>query len=101
MALRFQDLPTKDKISYVLCVASFICGTALTFCGMFISPIGEIDASVITSLGCFLSFSGALIGINTHYSTELHTFKTEVQRTIDEKQKSKEKENTDRTIIKD
>ena len=95
MALRFQDLPTKDKISYILCVASFICGTVLTFCGMFVNPIGEIDASVITSLGCFLSFSGALIGINTHYSTELHTFKTEVQRTIDEKHKSKEKENTD------
>ena len=95
MALRFQDLPTKDKISYVLCVASFICGTALTFCGMFISPIGEIDASVITSLGIFLTFSGSLIGLNVHYSSELTHFKTEVQRTIDDKHKNKEKENTD------
>ena len=89
MALRFQDLPTKDKISYVLCVASFICGTVLVFCGMFISPIGEIDGSVLTSLGVFLSFSGALIGINSHYSTELNNFKTEVQRTIGEKDKGR------------
>ena len=93
--MTFKDLPIKDKISYILCCASFVCGTSLTFIGLFVDPLGEIDASVITSLGCFLSFSGALIGINTHYSTELHTFKTEVQRTIDEKHKSKEKEKTD------
>lgn len=96
MALSFQDLPTKDKISYVLCVASFICGTVLTFCGMFISPIGEIDGSVLTSLGIFLSFSGSLIGINAHYSTELNNFKSKVEYEInDRERKIKEKENTD------
>lgn len=96
MALSFKDLPTKDKISYILCVASFICGTALTFCGMFISPIGEIDGSVLTSLGIFLSFSGSLIGINAHYSTELNNFKSKVECEInDRERKTKEKENTD------
>ena len=95
MALSFKDLPTKDKIAYILCVASFVCGTILTFCGIYLKPIGEIHSSVITSLGLFLSFSATLIGINTHYSAELTHFKTEVQRTIDEKQKSNEKENTD------
>ena len=93
--MTFKDLHIKDKISYILCCASFVCGTVLTFIGLFVDPLGEIDASVISSLGCFLSFSGALIGISTHYSTELHTFKTEVQRTIDDKRKSKEKEKTD------
>ena len=86
-------LTTKDKISYSLCVASFVCGTVLTFLGMFIDPLGEIDASVISSLGIFLTFSGSLIGLNVHYSSELNHFKSEVQRTIDEKRKSKE--NTD------
>lgn len=88
--MTFKDLPVKDKISYVLCVASFVCGTTLTFLGMFVDPLGVIDASVLSSLGIFLSFAGAIIGINTHYSKELHTFKTEVQRTIDEKRKSKD-----------
>lgn len=90
MALRFKDLPVKDRVSYALCVLSFLAGTSLTFTGMFLDPVGEIHSTVLTSLGVFLSFSGALIGINSHYSTELSYFKTEVQRTIDEKHKSKD-----------
>ena len=86
--MKFRELHIKDKIAYILCVASFICGTILTFCGIYLKPIGEIHSSVITSLGLFLSFSATLIGISTHYSTELTNFKTEVQRTIYEKQKS-------------
>lgn len=86
--MTFKDLPIKDKISYILCCASFVCGTVLTFLGMFIDPVGEIHSTVLTSLGVFLSFSGAIIGISTHYSTELTNFKTEVQRTIYDKQKS-------------
>ena len=93
--MTFKDLTIKDKISYILCCASFVCGTILTFIGLFVDPLGEIDASVISSLGIFLTFSGSLIGINTAYSKELYTFKTEVQRTIDDKHKSKEKENTE------
>lgn len=92
MVLKFQDLPIKDRVSYVLCIASFLCGTILTFCGMFLAPIGVIDSSVLTSLGIFLSFSGTLIGINVHYSTELHHFKSDVQRTIGDKHKTDEKE---------
>lgn len=86
MALSFKDLEVKDKISYILCVASFLCGAVLVFLGVFLSPVGVIDTSILTSLGVFLSFSGAIIGISTHYSTELTNFKTEVQRTIYEKQ---------------
>ena len=93
--MTFKDLHIKDKISYILCCASFICGTVLTFIGLFVDPLGEIDASVISSLGIFLTFSGSLIGLNVHYSSELAHFKTEVQRTIDEKHKINEKENTD------
>ena len=87
MALSFKDLEVKDKISYILCVASFFCGAVLTFLGVFLAPVGVIDASILTSLGVFLSFSGAIIGINTHYSAELTHFKTEVKRTIESKQK--------------
>lgn len=90
MVLKFKDLPVKDWISYALCVLSFFAGTSLTFLGMFIDPVGEIHTTVLTSLGVFLTFSGSLIGISTHYSTELTHFKTEVQRTIDDKQKSKD-----------
>ena len=85
-------LTTKDKISYFLCIASFTIGAILTFLGFFVSPVGEIHSSVLTSLGIFLSFAGAIIGLNVHYSTELTHFKSEVQRTIDEKYKTDENE---------
>lgn len=90
MALKFQDLHIKDKVSYVLCVVSFTLGAILTFLGFFVNPVGVIDPSILTSLGIFLSFSGALIGINTHYSNELHTFKSEVRKTINDNAKQKE-----------
>lgn len=90
--MTFKDLPIKDKISYILCCASFVCGTVLTFIGLFVDPLGEIDASVISSLGIFLTFSGSLIGLNVHYSSELTHFKSEVQRTIDEKRKNKKEQ---------
>lgn len=95
--MTFKDLPAKDKISYVLCVASFICGTSLTFIGLFVDPLGVIDASVITSLGIFLTFSGSLIGLNVHYSSELTHFKSEVQRTISDKRKSKDTSTKNKT----
>lgn len=92
--MTFKDLPAKDKISYILCVVSFVCGTTLTFLGMFINPIGEIDGSVLTSLGIFLSFSGSLIGISSHYSTELNNFKSKVEYEInDRERKTKVNEN--------
>ena len=96
MALSFKDLEVKDKISYILCVASFFCGAVLVFLGVFLAPVGIIDSSVLSSLGLFLSFAGAIIGINIHYSTELNHFKSKVECEInDRERKIKEKENTD------
>lgn len=79
MGKSFKQLSFKDKLSYILCICSFTFGVLLTILGMFISPLGEIHSSVLTSLGIFLSFSGAIIGINSHYSTELENFKNEIR----------------------
>ena len=96
MSLSFKDLEVKDKISYILCVASFFCGAVLTFLGVFLAPVGIIDSSVLSSLGLFLSFAGAIIGINTHYSTELNHFKSKVEYEINDRaRKAKEKEKTE------
>lgn len=88
--MTFKDLHIKDKLSYILCCVSFTLGSILTFLGFFVNPLGIIDPSVLTSLGIFLSFSGALIGINVHYSTELRHFKSKVEYEINEKRKSKD-----------
>ena len=75
----WKQLSFKDKLSYILCIFSFIIGVLLTITGFIVSPIGEVDASVLTSLGLFLSFSGSIIGITQHYSQQLDNFKIEIR----------------------
>ena len=82
----WKELSFKDKLSYILCIFSFIIGVILTIAGFIVNPLGDIDASVLTSLGLFLSFSGSIIGITQHYSQQLENFKTEI-RLQQEKQK--------------
>ena len=82
----WKELSFKDKLSYILCICSFIIGVMLTVAGFIVNPLGDIDASVLTSLGLFLSFSGSIIGITQHYSQQLENFKTEI-RLQQEKQK--------------
>lgn len=82
----WKELTFKDKLSYILCIFSFIIGVLLTVAGFIVNPLGDIDASVLTSLGLFLSFSGSIIGITQHYSQQLENFKTEI-RLQQEKQK--------------
>ena len=75
----WKELSFKDKLSYVLCIFSFIIGVMLTIAGFFVKPVGEVDASILTSLGLFLSFSGSIIGITQHYSQQLENFKSEIR----------------------
>ena len=75
----WNELRFKDKLSYVLCIFSFIIGVILTIAGFIVKPLGDIDDSVLTSLGLFLSFSGSIIGITQHYSHQLENFKEEIR----------------------
>lgn len=87
----WKELSFKDKLSYVLCIFSFIIGVILTIAGFIVKPLGEVDASVLTSLGLFLSFSGSIIGITQHYSMELDKFKSNIINTINNKDESSDK----------
>ena len=89
----WKELSFKDKLSYILCICSFIIGVLLTIAGFVVNPLGDIDASVLTSLGLFLSFSGSIIGITQHYSMELDKFKSNIINTINNKDKSKDEFN--------
>lgn len=87
----WKELSFKDKLSYILCISSFIIGVLLTIAGFVVNPLGEVDASVLTSLGLFLSFSGSIIGITQHYSMELDKFKSSIINTINTKDESNDK----------
>ena len=78
----WKSLSFKNKMSYVLCISSFIIGVALTVAGFLVNPLGEVHASILTSLGVFLTFSGSVIGIAQHYGAQLEGFKSEIRKEL-------------------
>ena len=74
----WKSLSFKNKMSYVLCISSFVIGVSLTVACFLVNPLGEVHASILTSLGVFLTFSGSIIGISQHYSMELEKFKSDI-----------------------
>ena len=50
-----------------------VVGVALLWTGLFMPPLGEIHASVLTALGEVFTFSGSIIGID--YSYKVKQFK--------------------------
>ena len=78
----WNSLSFKNKMSYVLCISSFIIGVTLTVAGFLVNPLGEVHASILTSLGVFLTFSGSIIGIAQHYGAQLEGFKSEIRKEL-------------------
>lgn len=78
----WKSLSFKNKMSYILCISSFIVGVLLTIAGFLVNPLGEVDASILTSLGVFLTFSGSIIGIAQHYGAQLEGFKSEIRKEL-------------------
>lgn len=74
----WKDLSYKEKVSYILCIASFVTGAVLCFTGMLVVPLGEISASVLTGTGLFLTFCGSIIGIHMAYKQKFEDFAMEI-----------------------
>ena len=83
-AQSWSELSYRDKVAYSVTCAAFIVGTALAIAGLVIEPTGEIHPSVITLVGLFLSFAGALLGISHHFENELGKFKASVEQKLNE-----------------
>lgn len=78
------DHETKEKINYWIAGAMIAFGMALTTISAFaVPPLGEVHSSIITLFGLSISFSGALLGINAHYSNELTNFKLKAREYMD------------------
>lgn len=86
-AQSWSELSYRDKVAYSVTIGAFIIGVALSITGMILPPLGEVHPTVITLVGLFLSFSGALLGINHHFQTELGKFKSEAIKILNETNK--------------
>ena len=84
-AQSWSELSYRDKVAYSVTIGAFVAGVALSITGLIIPPTGEIHPSVITLVGLFLSFAGALLGISHHFENELGKFKATVEQKLNEK----------------
>lgn len=84
-AKNWSELSYRDKVAYSVTIGAFVIGVALSITGMVLPPVGEIHPSVITLVGLFLSFAGALLGISHHFENELGKFKASVEQKLNEK----------------
>lgn len=80
----WKELSYRDKVAYSVTIGAFVIGVALSITGLIIPPTGEIHPSVITLVGLFLSFAGALLGISHHFENELGKFKASVEKKLNE-----------------
>lgn len=80
----WSELSYRDKVAYSVTIGAFIIGVALSITGMILPPLGEVHPTVITLVGLFLSFSGALLGISHHFENELGKFKATVEQKLSE-----------------
>ena len=83
-AKNWSELSYRDKVAYTVTIGAFIIGVALSITGMVLPPVGEVHPTVITLVGLFLSFAGALLGISHHFENELGKFKASVEQKLNE-----------------
>ncbi len=84
-AKNWSELSYRDKVAYTVTIGAFVIGVALSITGMILPPVGEVHPTVITLVGLFLSFAGALLGISHHFENELGKFKATVEQKLNEK----------------
>lgn len=77
-------------IIWTAAVIAFLTGVGLCIAGFFVPPIGIISGSVLTALGEFLSFFGAVFGIGEFTRIQIAKIKRE---TMNEKNESGDSEN--------
>lgn len=87
------DVKTNTIIA--LSVVSFVAGTVLCYIAVLVDPIGEIHHSVLTALGEFLTFSGALLGIGVYAKKQIDQIRNYANKKLNE---IDEYEKTDKQI---
>lgn len=88
---RLHVLTMKEKMTIQLWLGVFLAliGVALLWTGLFLPPMGEIHASVLTAIGEVFTFSGALVGIDYSYKVKSIKYLAEMNK---EKEKEEDEE---------
>lgn len=65
----------RDIIVWVAAIIAFLTGIGLCIAGFYVPPTGEIDGSVLTATGEFLTFFGSVFGIGKYTEIQLEKIK--------------------------
>ena len=90
---KIEKMTMKEKIAYGTCIAAFIFGWGLTIAGFIVPPLGIVSDSVLWVLGQALLYCGAVVGISSHYGSEVRNF----EKKISDYMKKTEKDKTNQT----
>ena len=60
-----------------------IAGIALSFIGIYMPPLGEIDASILTLVGELLTFSGSALGIGSYTTIQIQKIKHSAKKEVE------------------
>ena len=68
-------MKAKDIIVWVAAIIAFLTGIGLCIAGFYAPPIGDINGSVLTATGEFLTFFGSVFGIGKYTEIQLNKIK--------------------------
>ena len=68
-------MKVKDIIVWGAAIIAFLTGIGLCIVGFYAPPAGEIDSSVLTATGEFLTFFGSVFGIGKYTEMQIEKIK--------------------------
>lgn len=68
-------MKVKDIIVWAAAIIAFLTGIGLCIAGFYAPPLGDIDGSVLTATGEFLTFFGSVFGIGKYTEIQLNKIK--------------------------
>lgn len=86
---KFDKMTMKEKLAYGTCIAAFVLGWGLTIAGFIVPPVGIVSDSVLWVLGQALMYCGAVIGISSHYGSEVRNFEKKISDYVKKTEKDK------------
>lgn len=86
---KFDKMTMKEKLAYGTCIAAFVMGWGLTIAGFIVPPVGIISDSVLWVLGQSLIYCASVIGISSHYGSEVRNFEKKISDYVKKTEKDK------------
>lgn len=72
-------MKVKDIIVWFAAIIAFLTGIGLCIAGFYVPPTGEIDGSVLTATGEFLTFFGSVFGIGKYTEIQMEKIKKKAE----------------------